>query len=430
MLILLFHNNKNVIINPGEEITAFQCDVVFPEGIAWASTVDRRGNKKYTQPVFDAEADRTDGNYHKVDVGENANGTMNIIVYSMEQEIFWGEEGTVLDMPFVFDENLEPGVYDIKLTNITVTNTDKVGTKPADYTFSILVGSPSPEIASVNLHGNITAQVIEDYNEALKNNESVSAIDLSEAANISSDVEFTTGNKNLLIYTAEGMSVKNSCNVVSGSVCDNLVITDAMPFSALKSFTATNASYSRPMTNQWGTIVLPYEVASDANVEYYIPNSVENGTLKLTKLDVLPANTPALVAKVSGESISANASNVAVSSALDSSVNGNVTMHGSYANNTKVDDPNAYYIKNNQFWLNNGYFYIDAFRAYFTVEGAQAKSLRISPDGATMIDALVGDGEVGITEYYDASGARISNLRKGVNIVRLSNGETKKIIVE
>ena len=38
--------------NAAEDITAFQCDIYLPEGVEWASTIDKRGNKVLTQPTF------------------------------------------------------------------------------------------------------------------------------------------------------------------------------------------------------------------------------------------------------------------------------------------------------------------------------------------------------------------------------------------
>lgn len=408
-----------------EDVAGFQMDIFVPEGVTFVK--NNKGRYKTNLSPSDASLPLSNS--------EQTNGALRIMAVDAGGDYIEAGTNAVLTIEVTASNDIALGEYNSSIINIIVANLiqDEVEKQKIEQPIGWKCTVYKP-LTITNENGVLSIAGGElnaaEYASIISSHSTFSVVDLRSAV-LASDLTISEIKKAgaSLYYLPSGSDMQGD-NIVIDDKCSNYIIQDGTNLVVPTPFTATNATYSRTMANQWGTIVLPYEVASDANVEYYIPNSVENGTLKLTKLDVLPANTPALVAKVSGESISANASNVAVCSALDSSVNGNVTMHGSYANNTKVDDPNAYYIKNNQFWLNNGYFYIDAFRAYFTVEGAQAKSLRISPDGATMIDALVGNGEVGITEYYDASGARISNLRKGVNIVRLSNGMTKKVIVE
>lgn len=412
--------------NPNDEFTAFQCDVVFPEGISWASTIDKRGKKKITQPTFNSDADRTDATYHTVDVGENADGSMNVMVYSTDLEVILDETGAVLDMPFVYDANLAPGIYDITIKNMVLTRVNQTDVKPADYTFSVMVGSPKD--SSIKLQGNFTDEAIKDFNKALAGNTNVTSIDMSAATGLAEDVTIASGNKNTLVYAKEGASIENKENVIVGNVCQSLVLTDGDSFSAPKAFTATNATYERTISGTWGTIMLPYEVKSNDDVEYYIPTAVENDMLVLEKQETLAANTPALVAKINGEKIQAAAQNVTINALAGTSANGTVTMYGTYENNTKIDNPDAYYIKNNQFLRCNDYFFIDAFRAYFTVSGTNAKALSIPGIGeTTSIEALLKDDNAKGISYYDESGKQINGLKSGVNIIRLSNGQTIKV---
>lgn len=416
--------------NPGDEFTAFQCEVEFPEGISWASTVDKRGNVKYTAPTFDAEADRTDASYHTVEIGKNASGNINIFVYSMQKEVILDEEGAVLDLPFVVDDNLTPGIYDVKIKNIVMTRTDQSDVKPADYTFSILVGSPAE--STIALKGNFTDEAINEYNTALATNTTVAAIDLSDAADVSSNTAFATGNQNLVLYVAEDAVVKNTNNVVAGEECASLILTDGYSFAAPKAFTAVNASYSRTMDTTWGTICLPYAVASDESTAYYEITGVENDVLTLTKYDELPAGTPALVKKLSGTEIAPQATSVAVSGDINN-VTGTAKMYGSYTNKVRVEDPNSYYIYNNKFYSCNDYFFCNAFRAYFTLESAGAKMLRIADDDdvVTAIDALTGEGNgIGVESIYGEDGILRKDMEKGMNIVKLSNGKIQKIIIK
>lgn len=380
--------------NPEDVITAFQCDVIFPEGIEWASTIDRRGNKKYTDATFNVDADRTDASYHTVNVGPNADGTMNIIVYSMTEDIFLEEEGAILDMPFAFDKDLAPGVYDITLKNIVLTLEDKTPVKAADYTFSVIVGSPTGEV--VALHGNYTDAAIADLNTALASNTELCAIDLSEATKVSDKTAFATGNKNLMLYVAEGVKVMNTQNVISGGTCANLVLTDGYDLSAPKAFTAANASYKRNVSKEWGTIMLPYAVSSTADVQYYALSDVdlENGVLTFDEATTVEANTPAIY-KASESVVDASASSVDVpvcGGIVSGAAVGGLTLAGTYEKTTLTDlDPEAesgiYYIKDNKFWRGNISVTIPAFRAYF--EAAQAGNKVLSIGGMpTGIEAI------------------------------------------
>lgn len=412
--------------NPGDEFTAFQCDIQLPEGIDWENTVDKRGNVKYTTPVFDSEADRTDASYHTVSV-QKTDGIFRVIVYSMANETILDEEGAVLDIPFVYADDIASGVYDVSIKNVVLTRVNKTDVKPADYTFSVLVGSPAE--SAIALNGNFTDEAINEYNTVLAANTTVAAIDLSNAVDVSSNTAFTTGNKNLVLYVAEDADVKNTNNVVVGGECANLVLTDGYNFAAPVEFTAASASYEREMTTTWGTIVLPFDVTSNENVVYYLPTEVDGGTLLLTRQEVLPANTPALVENVSGSGIAASATNVDVSDDLQPSVNNSITMYGSYVNGVRVDNPSAYYIYNDKFWLCNEYFYANAFRGYFALAGTAPKTLSvIVGDGVTT--GVDGVNTNNVEGYYDLSGKRFGSLQKGVNIVKTKTGESYKVIVE
>ena len=101
-----------------DEITAFQCDVYLSEGIEWASALNRSGNISYELPTF---AGRTDANSHSISLTRLEDGGFRIIVYSMNNDAFAGNEGAVLNLPLNFNNS---GSYSISLENITLTTTD------------------------------------------------------------------------------------------------------------------------------------------------------------------------------------------------------------------------------------------------------------------------------------------------------------------
>ena len=113
-------NLKNV----AEDITAIQCDIYLPEGVEWASTIDKRGNKVLTQPTFNTETERTDETYHTITpVTQMSNGAYRVMCYSMQKEVFLDNDGAVLDIPVTISEEMEDGDYSVVIKDIYLTDT-------------------------------------------------------------------------------------------------------------------------------------------------------------------------------------------------------------------------------------------------------------------------------------------------------------------
>ena len=115
---------------------------------------------------------------------------------------------------------------------------------------------------------------------------------------------------------------------------------------------------------------------------------------------------------------------------------GDMTFRGTYW--TK-DVNSGYVISKNCFWnveeLKNSNkvtaVKVGPFRAWLDGTSANAPaqlSMRID-DSTTGIDAIdaINDAEA---EYYDLSGKRLDEPQRGVNIVRMKSGKTKKIIIK
>ena len=236
--------------------------------------------------------------------------------------------------------------------------------------------------------------------------------------------------KNQILYAATGTQfVSEQNNVVANGQCLNLVLTDGQPFSAPGDFTAATATYTRAMSNEWGTICLPYDVSSSSTAKYYTVSAIENNALVVSEVATLTAGTPGLVQKLDGDAITATAANVPVSATI-AAPSGTVEMYGVYER-TKVEDPNAYYIKDNKFWQCNNYFFCGAFRAYFTTSGAGSNSFSIVTDNddPTAIAFAEADNDAAVA-IYSTDGTRLGTLQKGVNIVKLANGKTQKVVVK
>ena len=199
-------------------------------------------------------------------------------------------------------------------------------------------------------------------------------------------------------------------------------------------------SYTRTMTSNWGTLVLPYSLTLTGNEPYRL-YSIDNMTgeeLVLKQLEgVVDAGTPCVVKRNGSESeLTFGANKAALNMAIDSKNVDDMTFRGTYW--TKEVN-SGYVISKNNFWnveeLKTSSSVkgvkVNPFRAWLDGTSANAPaqlSMRIdgSTTGIDAIDAL-NDAEA---EYYDLSGKRLNEPQRGVNIVRMKSGKTKKIIIK
>ena len=199
-------------------------------------------------------------------------------------------------------------------------------------------------------------------------------------------------------------------------------------------------SYTRTMTSNWGTLVLPYSLTLTGNEPYrlYAIDNMEGEELVLKQLEgEVAAGTPCVVKRNGTESELTFAANDAkLNMARVAQDVGGMKFRSTYW--TK-DVNSGYVISKNSFWnveelkgsaSVNG-VKVRPFRAWLdgTSANAPAKlSMRIdgSTTGIDAIDAL-NDAEAA---YYDLSGKRLDEPQRGVNIVRMKSGKTKKIIIK
>ena len=199
-------------------------------------------------------------------------------------------------------------------------------------------------------------------------------------------------------------------------------------------------SYTRTMTSNWGTLVLPYSLTLTGNEPYrlYAIDNMEGEELVLKQLEgEVAAGTPCVVKRNCTESeLTFDANDATLNMAIETQNVGGMTFSGTYW--TK-DVNSGYVISKNSFWnveeLKNSTSVngvkVRPFRAWLDGTSAKAParlSMRIdgSTTGIDAIDAL-NDAEA---EYYDLSGKRLNEPQKGVNIVRMKSGKTKKIIIK
>ena len=234
----------------------------------------------------------------------------------------------------------------------------------------------------------------------------------------------------------------NTTELTGALAVNKLVLDDAVGYECEAEYTANDVSYSRAMSNEWGTLCLPFEIKSDqdATCKFYELKEVKETEIVLTEMTGnIPAGTPVLVRRnAEGTDISLNATNAAitVAPAAGSSANG-FSLVGRFTASDALPADN-YIISNNKFWRVSDLtskegvtdVKVGPFRAYLQSSGVQnvrMMSLSIGDDTTTAIDVLNAADE-GEAEIYDLNGHRLQGLQKGMNIVKRGNKTTKVII--
>ena len=217
-------------------------------------------------------------------------------------------------------------------------------------------------------------------------------------------------------------------------------LSDDSYISDQASGTVNEISYTRQMSNNWGTLVLPYSLTLTGEESYrlYAIDKIDGNELVLSRIEgTVAAGTPCVVKRNGTEAeLTFGANKAALNMAIDGKPVGGMKFRGTYW----TEDVNSgYVISKNSFWnveelkgsaSVNG-VKVRPFRAWLdgTSANAPAKlSMRIdgSTTGIDAIDAL-NDAEA---DYYDLSGKRLDEPQRGVNIVRMKSGKTKKIIIK
>ena len=245
------------------------------------------------------------------------------------------------------------------------------------------------------------------------------------------------------IQTINFQSLPIGISVYLGGQTKTVSLSDDSYISDKASGTVNEISYTRKMSSDWGTLVLPYPLTLTGNEPYRL-YSIDNMTgeeLVLKQLEgVVAAGTPCVVKRNGSEAELTFGNNKAkLNMAINDQPMDGMNFSGTYW--TK-DVNNGYIIAKDCFWnvaeLNKSDLVkgvkVKPFRAWLDGTSAKAParlSMRID-DNTTGINATevldaLNDAEA---EYYDLSGKRLDEPQKGVNIVRMKSGKTKKIIIK
>lgn len=246
------------------------------------------------------------------------------------------------------------------------------------------------------------------------------------------DVDLTTAANPNALFKANAGVLANDKNVIVDDVCANLELTDGQPFKAPATFTATNASFSKRVSDAgYATMVIPFAAALPTGVKAYNLTGVAGESITYSTAATIAANSPVMIEaneNVSGYEFTA--SNVEIAATANGVVT-NGLLNGGYATMTAAADANNYVLQKNgddvNFYLVTGTAAtVKPFRAYLTAP-ATARELTLNFGETTGISASLmnSDERIVKSEVYNLNGQRVAAPQKGLYIV---NG--KKVIVK
>ena len=245
------------------------------------------------------------------------------------------------------------------------------------------------------------------------------------------------------IQTINFQSLPNGISEYLGNQTKTVSLSDDSYISDQATGTFEEISYTRQISSNWGTLVLPYSLTLTGSEPYrlYAISTVSEDELVLKQLDgEVAAGTPCVVKRNGTEAeLTFGANKAALNMAINDQPMDGMNFSGTYW--TK-DVDNGYIIAKDCFWN------VEKLKGVDSVTAVKVGPFRAwldgtSPNGASQLSICVSDRATGIgaagtidalndtaTEYYDLSGKRLDEPQRGVNIVRMKSGKTKKIIIK
>lgn len=247
------------------------------------------------------------------------------------------------------------------------------------------------------------------------------------------------------IQSFKFLSLPKGLNFIQGfsKIPKYVSLSDASYISELTDGKVKRASYSRTMSNTWGTLVLPYnlKLTGDEPYSLYAIDHIASDEIVLRSLEgEVTAGTPCIV-KRKGEQTEQTfvAENASINVTTNTDEVGDLNFMGTY---WAKEVTNGYIIRKDKFWNvaklkesspNIKALMVGPFRSWLegaAPNGAAQLSLPIdnpttSIDNIAPLETLNADN----VEYYDLNGKRLAAPMKGVNIVKRGN-KTMKVIIK
>ena len=282
-----------------------------------------------------------------------------------------------------------------------------------------------------------------------------------------------------VIYMPHGISKSDYTNYTD---LPNLVFNDGGTLKAAnyysedkvdiefpREFKTTKAEYSRTMNaaTQYGTVILPYEFTTNESVQAYLLRAEHTGTMWYEEVESVPAHTPFFYSKKTASDTNVNFNKtvanygitVAATHTTSNAEGGEPydaasgmdgwTTKGYYITETvDASSGNTYYISGDKFWRATGTLKMYPHRVTYQGQwqydpdateapamlnvitmGASETGDDLPSEVSTAIEAAhLRSLQQNARDIYDAQGRRQSELKSGLNIVRMADGTTVKIV--
>ena len=219
-------------------------------------------------------------------------------------------------------------------------------------------------------------------------------------------------------------------------------LSDASYINDIAPYQVKEASYSRTMSNTWGTLVLPYKMTLTGNEPYslFVIDHITPNELVLRRLSGEVKAGTACVVRRDGEQqtmiFTANDATLNTTMRPAAAVEG-LNFQGTYH---AKEVTAGYIIRNGLLWdvaklkaasPETEAIMVGSFRSWLdgtTTNGAAKLSIRVD-DSATGIDNPISSLNADDVEYYDLNGRRLTAPQQGINIMKRGN-KTMKVIIK
>lgn len=190
--------------------------------------------------------------------------------------------------------------------------------------------------------------------------------------------------------------------------------------------------------NTWSTFVAPFDIPASSltgwDVKELVRSELKGDVISLVFADAQDGIKTGVPYMVRNTSITTSITeitmnDIAVNTTLSNVETDHVTFTGVY-NNGYVPE-GAYFISGNKFYLAaDNTNTLKGYRAYFMPKaiGVNVKAMDFCWEDVTDIKATT--QEATIVGIYSTNGIRLHEMQRGVNIVQMSDGTTRKVIVE
>ena len=124
-----------VLLTNKDEISGFQCDLCLPEGFAVATD-------EYGDYLIDLA--RTTTKRHSMATRVMPDGALRIVISSMTNATFSDNSGAVLNITVKVGNDITPGSYNVNLKNVVLTDPDAARYTSADVTGILVIKEEQP----------------------------------------------------------------------------------------------------------------------------------------------------------------------------------------------------------------------------------------------------------------------------------------------